>query len=172
MFSVLYTKCSKNLQRKYSALKHPVSTLNQLISSWLQKLKFTKHSLQKPNKTQSQQRTSHHLEDIRSKKLSLSESRLSASLNSQDGPPESVLFPLGSGEDPGLLLWQCEQCKHTLQLPSFLARIERNFSAGPSFMFMVLVRCSSVSIGRPAPSMRWSRKVWKRRENLVIDRFV
>lgn len=68
-----------------------------------------------------------------------------------------VLFNDGSGE-PVALLWQCEQCKQTLHEPNFFANIDRNFNAGPNFIFIVVVKCSSVNNGNPEPSILWSRK--------------
>lgn len=74
-------------------------------------------------------------------------------------PPESVLLLPATSGDPELLLWQCVQCKQTLQLPIFFAKIERNFNAGPNFMFIFVVKCSSVSIGSPEPSILCSRNI-------------
>lgn len=60
--------------------------------------------------------------------------------------------------------WQWAQCMHTAQFPSFRASTALNFKAGPSFMFMVPVRCSSLSSGNAVPSTDCSRKHCKRRK--------
>lgn len=54
--------------------------------------------------------------------------------------------------------WQWAQCMQSAQFPSFWASTARNLSAGPSFMFMVPVRWSSLSSGSAVPSMDCSRK--------------
>lgn len=56
---------------------------------------------------------------------------------------------------------------HDAQLQGSLRRFnnfERNLSAGPSFIPNILIKCSSVSICKPSPSMLWSRKFceWER----------
>lgn len=60
-------------------------------------------------------------------------------------------------EDGTGTLWQCTQCRHTLQWPSRLASTARSFSAGPSRIFICWRRCSSVRSGSADPSIRWSR---------------
>lgn len=49
---------------------------------------------------------------------------------------------------------------------------DRSFNAGPSFMPRMLIKCSSVSIIRPSPSMLCSRKFceWKRRREKLVKR--
>lgn len=42
--------------------------------------------------------------------------------------------------------------------PSRFKRTERNFNAGPNFMFSECIKWSSVSNGNPEPSMHCSRK--------------
>lgn len=42
--------------------------------------------------------------------------------------------------------------------PSFFNKTERNFSAGPNFIFNECIKWSSVSNGKPDPSMHCSRK--------------
>jgi hypothetical protein len=59
---------------------------------------------------------------------------------------------------------------HDVQLQGSFNRFnnfERNLSAGPSFMPRILIKCSSVSICRPSPSMLCSRKFceWEKEEN-------
>lgn len=56
------------------------------------------------------------------------------------------------------------QAAHGQGPPSRLASTERSFSAGPSFMPSECIRWSSVSSGRPAPSICWSRKFWLTKE--------
>jgi hypothetical protein len=57
--------------------------------------------------------------------------------------------------------------------PSFLASTDLSLSAGPSFSPNELVKCSSVSWGRPVPSMDCSRKFWKITEikTILASRF-
>lgn len=49
--------------------------------------------------------------------------------------------------------------------PSFFNNTERSFSAGPNFMFSWCIKWSSVSKGKPDPSMHCSRKFWKKDKN-------
>lgn len=42
--------------------------------------------------------------------------------------------------------------------PIFFKSTERNFNAGPNFIFNEFIKWSSVSNGSPDPSMHWSRK--------------
>ena len=56
--------------------------------------------------------------------------------------------------------WQCEQCMHTAQCPIFWLSAVLSFSAGPSFMLRMLVRCSALSRGSVLPSMPCSLNVW------------
>lgn len=62
-------------------------------------------------------------------------------------------------------VWQWSQWRQTLQAPRRRAKTERSLRAGPSFMLMLEVRCSSVSSGSADPSIRCSRNAWGRGEN-------
>lgn len=62
--------------------------------------------------------------------------------------------------------------------PSLFKRTDRNFNAGPNFMFSECIKWSSVSKGNPDPSIHCSRKFWnethreekkKRIVEIVID---
>lgn len=55
------------------------------------------------------------------------------------------------------------------------SRFERSFNAGPNFIPRILIKCSSVNIIRPSPSMLWSRKFCKEKKldkklNTIIEK--
>lgn len=72
-----------------------------------------------------------------------------------------VVVVAAAAVELGGRLWQCTQCRHTLQWPSRLASTARSLSAGPSRIFIWVRRCSSVSSGSADPSIRWSRNAWR-----------
>lgn len=47
--------------------------------------------------------------------------------------------------------------------PNFFAKIDLSFKAGPNFKPNEFVKCSSVNIGSPEPSICWSRKFCKKK---------
>lgn len=59
--------------------------------------------------------------------------------------------------------WQWMQCIQTAQWPILLANVARNFRAGPNFIFILLIKCSSVSKGSAAPSIDCSRNVYRKK---------
>lgn len=61
---------------------------------------------------------------------------------------------------------------HEVQLQGSFNRFnnfERNLSAGPSFIPKMLIKCSSVSICRPSPSILCSRKFceWEKKRKIL-----
>lgn len=64
--------------------------------------------------------------------------------------------------------WQWIQWRHIAQWPILFASTDRNFNAGPSFMFMLVIKCSSVSKGRVLPSIDWSSNAWAYSEQISM----
>lgn len=59
---------------------------------------------------------------------------------------------------------------HDVQLHGWLSlfsNFDRSLSAGPSFIPKILIKCSSVSIIKPSPSMLCSRKFCKWKEKYI-----
>lgn len=65
--------------------------------------------------------------------------------------------------------WQWAQCRQTVHAPNFLASNALNFSAGPNFIPIGPVKCSSDNKGSDAPSIRFSRKFWNRKQFFVFN---